>query len=201
MDREQMLAEIARLLPEVDRASADERAARAAEEETSAKVLEHVVAMLLPHFDEVADIIITRREEFSSEANRALNAFAREDFPEPGIHLYVYEFEEGTGTPNRLRLGGSQLCLLRDGRILLLWRDGFREETKKRGFRPDRHEVWTTTAREVSALEAVRHVVFIEAIIETVKEALLGRVELAGDAARESEERTVRLLKVLDLVH
>lgn len=112
-----MLDEIARLLPEVDRASASERAARATEEEAS------------------------------------------------------------------------------------VWRDGFREETKRRGFRPDRHEVWTTTAREICALEAVRHVVFIEAIIETVKEALLGRVELAGDAARDSEERTVRLLKALDLVH
>jgi len=201
MDREQMLAEIASLLPDVGRAIEKERAARAAEEETSAKVLERVVAMLLPHFDKLADIIITRREEYSSEANRARNEFAREDFPEPGILLSEDEAEEGTGTPNRLRLCGSRLFLLRDGRILLLWRDGFREETKKRGFRPDRNEVWATTTREVSALEAVQHVVFIEAILDTVKEALLARVELSEEAARESEVRTAHLMKLLDLIH
>lgn len=62
-------------------------------------------------------------------------------------------------------------------------------------------EVDRASADEGAARAAARHVVFIEAIIETVREALLGRVELAGDAARQSEERTVRLLKVLDLVH
>lgn len=157
--------------------------------------------MLLPHFDRLADIIITRREEYSSEANRARNEFAREDFREPGILLSEDDIEEGTGTPSRLRLGGGRLFLLRDGRILLLWCDGFREETRKRGFRPDRHEVWATTVREVSALEAVRHVVFIEAILDTVKEALLTRVELSEEAARESEERTAGLMKLLDLIH
>jgi hypothetical protein len=201
MDREQMLTDIARLLPEVERASEQERAARAAEEDASAAVLERLVTMLLPRFDRLADIIITRREEYSSEANRARNEFAREDFPEPGILLSEYDREEGTGTPNRLRIGGSSLYLLRDGRLLLFWRDGFREETKKRGFRPDRHEVWTTTVRQVSALDAVRHVMFIEAILETVKEALVQSVEVSEEAARESEERTARLMKLLDLIH
>jgi len=76
-----------------------------------------------------------------------------------------------------------------------------REETKKRGSRPDRHEVWATTIRELSALEAVQHVVFIEAILDTVKEALLARVELSEEAARESEVRTAHLMKLLDLIH
>jgi hypothetical protein len=84
---------------------------------------------------------------------------------------------------------------------LVLWRDGFREENRKRGSRPDRHEVWATTIREVSALEAVQHVVFVEAILNGVKEALLSRVELSEDAARDSEERTAYLMKLLDLLH
>ena len=42
---------------------------------------------------------------------------------------------------------------------------------------------------------------FIEAIIDTVKDALIARVELSEEAARESEVRTAHLMKLLDLIH
>ena len=201
MDHEDRLIEIEKLLPEVSRAVAKEKAARALEEEAMARVLERVIAMLLPHFDQLADVVIARREEFSSEAQPSLSTFAREDYPEPGVLLFEYETEKGTGTPNRLHLGGSQIYLLRDGRLLLLWRNGFQEVTKRRGSRPDRQEVWATTSQEISPLEAVRHAIFIEAILETVKESLLTAIVLSEDAACESEKRTAQLMKLLDLIH
>jgi len=201
MDHEDRLSEIEKLLPKADRAAEKERAARALEETAMAKVLERLIETILPDFDRLADVVLLRRDEFTSEAQPSLSTFAREDYPEPGILLFEDETEGGTGTPHRLHLGGSQIHLLRDGRLLLLWRSGFREVTKRRGSRPDQHEVWAMTPQEISPLEAVQHAVFIEAILETVKESLLTAIVLSEDAARESEQRTARLMKLLDLVH
>ncbi len=48
--------------------------------------------------------------------------------------------------------------------------------------------------------QRIRSSIF-EAILDTVKEALLARVELSEEAARESEVRTAHLMKLLDLIH
>jgi hypothetical protein len=200
-DYKAVLKEMERLLPEVRQAIEQEKLAEAAEQAVQTQVMEHVIQMLTPAFDLLSDLIVTQRAEISSEADRSLNQFYREDHPEPGIKLYEYEFEEGTGTPNRLRLLGTRLYLLPKGRLLVARKDGFRQTKKRRGFRPDQHEEWSLTCEEVTLQEALKHVVFIEAVLDTVKESLLTAVEFAKDGAAESTERTAKLMRLLDLVN
>jgi hypothetical protein len=200
-DHEQALKDLEDLLPKALQAAQRQDAVRAAEDAAAAKVLERVIELLLPQFDLLADIIIVRREEVSSEANRALNRFVREDYPEKGVLLVERDLEDGTGTPNQIHLSGCRLYLLRDGRLLLCLRDGVKEETRKRGMRPDRHEAWVATCQIMSPLEAIQQVAFIEEILDTVKDALVGVIELAEDSVQEGEKRTAQLLKLIDRIN
>lgn len=200
-EHEQALKEIERLLPKVALGAAEAVAARAREREAELKVLESVVVLLTPRFEQLADIIITRREEFSSEAEPSLNQFRREDYPEQGVLLHQHEGEEGTGELGRVRLWGTRIYLLAAGRLLLAERGGFREERKRRGLRPDRHEVWSVSTVEVTAAEALERVALIEMVLDTVRDQLDLAVGLAEDAVASAEERTAKLLRLVDGVN
>ncbi len=200
-DHEQALTAIEQLLTKVPTSAADVAAADAVERQAELKVLERVVELLAPHFDKLADIIIARREEFTSEAQPSLNQFHREDYPEKGVLIHEHEGEDGTGQLGRLRLWGARIYLLKGGRLLLVQREGFREERKRRGLRPDRKEVWGSSAVEVTTAEALERIALIEMLLDTVKEQVEMAVGLAEDHLLSSAERTAKLLKLVDGMH
>jgi hypothetical protein len=197
-DHEQALTDIEKLLPQVSGSAREAAAAHAAERQAELKVLERVVELLTPQFDKLADIIVTRREEFSSEAQPSLNQFHREDYPEKGVLIHEHEGEDGTGKLGRLRLWATRIYLLERGRLLLVQREGFREERARRGIRPDRHEVWAATADEVTPAEALERIALIEMVLDTVREQVEMAVGLAEDTAVSAAERTAKLLKLVD---
>lgn len=197
-DHEQALTDIEQLLAKVSPFAAEAAGAHAAERAAELKVLERVVELLATQFDRLADIIITRREEFSSEAQPSLNQFHREDYPEKGVLIFEDQHEGGTGQPGRLRVCARRVYLLSGGRLLLVESDGLREEKKRRGLRPDRHEVWAANAVEVTAAEALERIALIEIVLDTVREQLDMAVGLAEDTVVSAEERTAALLKLVD---
>lgn len=197
-DHHQALTDIEQLLPNVAKSAADAADAHAVERQAELKVLERVVELLAPQFDKLADIIIVRREEFSSEATPSLNRFHREDYVENGVLIHEHEGEDGTGQLGRLRLWGTRIYLLSGGRLLLVQREGFREERKRRGMRPDKHEVWVTEAVEVTTAEALERIALIEMVLDTVREQLDMAVGLAEDTVVSAAERTAQLLKLVD---
>ena len=176
------LSSLEALLPEVTRATSEAASAHVVERAAELMVLERVVEMLAPSFEKLADIIVVRREEFSSEFEPSLNQFHREDYPEKGVLIHEDKGEDGTGRLGRLRLWGTRIYLLEGGRLLLVQREGFREERKRRGMRPDRRDVWTARAVEVTAKEALDRVALIEMVLDTVKEQVEMAVGLAEDA-------------------
>lgn len=197
-DHEQALVDIEQLLAKVPNSAADVAAADTNERVAELKVLERVVELLAPQFDGLADIIIVRREEFSSEFQPSLNQFHREDYPENGVLIHEHEGEDGTGKLGRLRLWGTRIYLLKDQRLLLVQREGFREERKRRGMRPDRQEVWAATTNEVTPAEALERIALIEMVLDTVKEQVEMSVGLAEDHLLTSAERTAKLLRLVD---
>jgi hypothetical protein len=198
---ERALTEIESLLPKVEPSAADAAMADAIERDAELKVLARVVELLVPYFDRLADIVITAREEVSSEVDPTRNRFRREDHAERGVLIYEDDHEEGVGTPGRLRIWGRHLYLLSGGRLLLVERDGFRVDRKRRGLRPDRHEVWASNAIEVTPAEALERIVFVEAVLDKVKEQVEMAVGLAEDSVLSSAERTAKLLKLVDGVN
>lgn len=197
-DHEQALADIEKLLARVPNSAAEVAAADEAERQAELKVLERVVELLSPHFEKLADIIIVRREEFSSEANPSLNQFHREDYTEQGVLIHEHEGEDGTGKLAVLRLWGTRIYLLSGGRLLLVQREGMREEKKRRGMRPDRHEVWAATAEEVTPAQALERIALIEMVLDRVREQVDMAVGLAEDHLLSTAERTAKLLKLVD---
>lgn len=197
-DHEQALKDIEHLVAKVPSSAADAAEAHATERAAELKVLERVVELLATQFDRLADIIIVRREEFSNEAQPSLNQFHREDYPEKGVLIFEDEHEGGTGTPDRLRIWARRIYLLSRKRLLLVESDGFRHEKKRRGLRPDRHEVWASRAVEVSTAEALDRIALIEMVLDTVREQLDMAVGLAEDTVVSSAERTAKLLKLVD---
>lgn len=197
-DHEQALKEIEQLLAKVPSSAAQAAEAHAAERAAELRVLQRVVELLTTQFDRLADIIIVRREAFTSEAQPGLNQFLREDYPEKGVLLFEDEHEDGTGTPDHLRIWARRIYLLSAGRLLLVETEGFRQEKKRRGLRPDRHEVWAARAVEVTAGEALDRIALIEMVLDTVKAQLDMAVGLAEDSVLSSSERTAKLLKLVD---
>lgn len=197
-DHQQVLTDIEQLLPNVAKSAADAAEAHAVEREAELKVLERVVELLAPQFDTLADIIITRREEFGSEAEPSMNRFHREDYPEKGVLIFEDKQERGTGKIGRLRILGRRIYLLKGGRLLLVESDGFREMKKRRGLRPDRHEVWVATAVEVTSAEALERIALIEMVLDRVREEVEMAVVIAEDSVLSSAERTAELLKLVD---
>lgn len=200
-DHECALADIESLFPRVEGAAADAALAHAAERQAELKVLERVVELLAQHFQKLADIIIVRREEFSSEAQPSLNQFRREDYPEKVVLIFEDEHESGTGTPDRLRIWARRIYLLSGKRLLLVESDGARKEKKRRGLRPDRHEVWVANTVEVTTAEALDRIALVEMVLDTVREQLDMAVGLAEDTVVSAAERTANLLKLLDGVN
>lgn len=197
-DHEQALTDIENLLPKVETAGREADAAHAAERQAELKVLERVVELLAPHFDRLADIIITRREEVSSEAQPSMNQFRREDYSEKGVLIFKDMQEGGTGQQGKLRIGSRRIYLLKGGRLLLVESDGFREEKKRRGMRPDKHEVWGSEAVEVTAAEALDRIALIEVVLDIVREQVEMAAGLAEDTVVSAAERTAKLLKLVD---
>lgn len=200
-DHEQALREIEKLLTRVPANAAEVAAADVAERQAELMVLDRVVELLTPYFENLADIIIVRREEFSSEANPSLNQFHRDDYPEQGVLIHEHEGEDGTGRLGVLRLWGTQIYLLSGRRLLLVQREGIREEKKRRGIRPDRHEVWQATTEEVTPVQALDRIALIEMVLDTVREQVDIAVGLADDHLTASAERTAKLLKLVDGVN
>lgn len=196
-DHHQALTDIEKLLPNVAKSAADAAEAHAVERQAELKVLERVVELLAPQFDKIADIIITRREEFGSEAEPSMNRFLREDYAEKGVLLFEDQQENGTGKLGRLRILGRRIYLLKGGRLLLVESDGFREMRKRRGLRPDKHEVWAATAVEVTTAEALECIALIEMVLDTVREEVEMAVGLAEDSVISSTERTAALIKLV----
>ena len=196
-DHHQALADIEQLLPNVAKSAADAADAHAVEREAELKVLERVVELLTPRVDMLANIILTRREEFSSEAEPSMNRFYREDYPEKGVLVFKDKQESGTGKLGRLRIFGRRIYLLKDGRLLLVESEGFREMKKRRGLRPDKHEVWAATAVEVTPAEALERIALIEMVLDTVREEVEMAVGLAEDSVISSTERTAALIKLV----
>jgi hypothetical protein len=200
-DHEQALSDFERLLPRVASSAAEAAEAHAVERAAELKVLERIVELLSVQFDRLADIIIVRREEFSSEATPSLNRFYREDYPESGVLIHEQEGEEGTGELGRFRLWGMRIYLLNGGRLLLVERQGFRESRKRRAMRPDNHEVWASSAVEVTTAEALDRIALVEMVLDTVRQQLDMAVGLAEDSVASSAERTAKLLKLVDGVN
>lgn len=200
-DHHQVLTDIEQLLPSVAKSAADAAEAHAVERQAELKVLERVVELLAPQFDTLADIIVTRREEFGSEAEPSMNRFLREDYPEKGVLIFKDKQENGTGKLGRLRILGRRIYLLKGGRLLLVESDGFREMKKRRGLRPDKHEVWVATAVEVTSAEALERIALIEMVLDRVREEVEMAVVLAEDSVLSSAERTAKLLKLVDGVN
>lgn len=200
-NHERALADIEQLLPKVEQTAREAAEAHTAERQAELKVLERVVELLAPHFDKLADIIIVRREEFSSEAQPSMNQFHREDFPENGVLIHEHGRKEGTGQLGRLRIWATRIYLLKGGRLLLVESDGFRDEKKRRGTRPTRHEVWAATAAEVTPAEALERIALIEMLLDTVREQVEMAVGLAEDSVISAAERTAKLLKLVDGVN
>jgi hypothetical protein len=200
-DHHRALTDIEKLLPQVAKSAAEAADAHAAERNAELKVLERVVELLAPQFEQLADIIVVRREAFTSEAQPSLNQFRREDYPEQGVLIHEHEHQEGTGKLGRLRCWGTRIYMLKGGRLLLVEREGFSEERKRRGTRPDRHEAWAATADVVTPAEALERIALIEMMLDTVKEQVEMAVGLAEDAVASSAERTASLLKLVDGVN
>lgn len=196
-DHHQALTDIEQLLPNVAKSAADAADAHAIERQAELRVLERVVELLAPQFDKLADIIIARREEVGSEAEPSMNRFHREDYPEKGVLLFKDQQENGTGKLGRLRILGRRIYLLKGGRLLLVESDGFRELKKRRGLRPDKHEVWAATAVEVTPAEALERIALIEMVLDTVREEVEMAVGLAEDSVISSTERTAALVKLV----
>lgn len=197
-DHEQALEEIERLVTKVPTSAADAADAHAAERAAELKVLERVVELLAPQFARLADIIIVRREEFTSEAQPSLNQFRREDYPERGVLIFEDKHEGGTDTPGRLRISARRIYLLSGKRLLLVESDGARQEKKRRRLRPDRHEIWAPRTAEVTAAEALDRIGLIEMVLDTVREQLDMAVGLAEDTVVSSVKRTAKLLMLVD---
>lgn len=200
-DHEQALSDIEQLASKVPPATTAATEAHAGERAAELKVLERVVELLSTQFDKLADIIIVRRESFSREVQPSLNQFRRDDYPEKGVLIFEDEHEGGTGQPGRLRICARRIYLLSGGRFLLVESDGFRQERKRRGLRPDRHEVWAAEAVEVTAAEALDRIALIEMVLDTVREQLDMAVGLAEDTVVSAAERTAKLLKLVDGVN
>jgi hypothetical protein len=134
-DHERALTDIEQLLAKLPGSKTGASEAHAAERVAELKVLERVVELLTPHVDELADIIIVGREEITSEAQPSLNQFRRDDHAKKGVLIFESDYEDGTGLPGRLRIWGRYIYLLAGGRLLLVEKEGFRHERKRRGLR------------------------------------------------------------------
>ena len=196
-DHHQALTDIEKLLPNVAKSAADAADAHAIERQAELNVLVRVVELLAAQFDKLADIIITRREEFGSEAEPSMNRFHREDYAEQGVLIFKDEQENGTGKLGRLRLLGRRIYLLEGGRLLLVESDGFREMRKRRGMRPDKHEIWAATAVEVTPAEALERIALIEMVLDCVREEIEMACGLAEDSVISSTERTAALVRLV----
>ena len=194
----QALADIERLLPRLSHAAVEAAVAQTTERQAELKVLERLIELISPQVAQLADIIIVRREEFTSAAEPSLNQFRRDDYPERGMLVFDLDNVSGTGTLGRLRISARRIYLLEGGRLLLVESDGFREERQRPGHRPDRHEAWAATAVEVSLAEALDRIDLIEMVLDTVREGIAMAVDIAEDSIASSAERTAKLLRLVD---
>ena len=195
---EQALADIEKLLPRLARAATEAADAQVAERQAELRVLERLIELIEPQVAQLADIIIVRREEFTSEAQPSLNQFRRDDYPERGVLVFDDGHVSGTGTLGRQRISARRIYLLKGGRLLLVESDGFREERPCPDHRPDRHEVWAATAVEVTPAEALDRIALIEMVLDTARGQLEMAVDVAEDTVVSSAERTAKLLKLVD---